>query len=146
MCGIAGIVNTSEHYKPPSIEILKKMAAAIQHRGPDEFGVYRDVYAGLVNVRLSIVDLVAGQQPMSTPDEDLVLTFNGEVFNFIEIKKELQSFGYRFRTQSDTEVILHAYQAWGEDCFRKFNGQWAIAIWSANERKLLLSRDPVGIC
>ena len=146
MCGIAGIVNTSERHEPPSIALLSRMAAAIRHRGPDECGVYRDPNAGLVNVRLSIVDPFTGQQPMATADEDFFITFNGEVFNFIEIRTELQLLGYRFKTQSDTEVVLYAFREWGESCFRKFNGQWALAIWNPGERTLLLARDPIGIC
>lgn len=146
MCGIAGQVNIVNGHEPPSLELMNRMTDAIRHRGPDEFGVYRDARAGLVNVRLAIVDLASGQQPMTNNDESLWIVFNGEIFNFVELRKELESHGYHFRTQSDTEVILSAYKAWGADCFRRFNGQWAIALWDPNEHRLILSRDPIGIC
>src|SRR5205823_90138 len=143
MCGIAGQINLTGAHEPPTIELMKEMAASIRHRGPDECGVYRDVRAGLVSVRLSIVDLMSGQQPMTNEEESLWVVFNGEIFTFIELRRELQSLGYHFRTQSDTEVIIKSYQAWGEDCFRRFNGQWAIALWDPNEHRLVLSRDPI---
>src|SRR5712672_787999 len=146
MCGIAGQINFNDRHDPPSIDLMKTMANTIRHRGPDEFGVYLDASAGLVSVRLAIIDLVSGQQPMSNDDESLWIVFNGEVFNYVELRHELQSLGYRFRTQSDTEVIVKAYEAWGEKCFARFNGQWAVAIWDPGEHRLALSRDPAGIC
>ncbi len=146
MCGIAGVVNTVDHREAPSMDLLRKMAEAIQHRGPDEFGVYRDGRAGMINARLAIVDVVTGQQPMSSEDESLWIVFNGEIFNFVELREELSALGYHFRTKSDTEVIIKAYQAWSTDCFRRFNGQWAIALWDSNEHRLVLSRDRIGIC
>jgi asparagine synthase (glutamine-hydrolysing) len=122
------------------------MAAVLSHRGPDEYGIYRDDHAGLAHARLSIVDLVAGQQPMSDDRGTLWIAFNGEIFNYVELRNQLIAQGYRFRTSSDTEVILHAWRAWGEQAFERMNGQWAIALWDATLQKLVLSRDPLGIC
>ena len=145
MCGIAGLVHFADRYPAPCIELLEAMAGAIRHRGPDEYGVYRDRHAGLVSARLSIVDLATGQQPISNEDESLWIVFNGEIFNFIELRKELERAGHRFRTRSDTEVVVHAYEQWGDACFSKFNGQWAIAIWDTKNRRLTLSRDRMGV-
>jgi asparagine synthase (glutamine-hydrolysing) len=121
------------------------MAGALHHRGPDEFGVYRDGRAGFAHARLSIIDLAAGQQPMGSIDQSLWLVFNGEIFNYVELREELLSMGHRFRTQSDTEVILVAHQAWGDDCFARFNGQWAIALWDEQRKRLTLARDRLGV-
>ena len=145
MCGIAGIVNFADRHDPPSVELLRSMVSTIQHRGPDEYGLYRDHRAGLGHARLSIIDLATGQQPLSNADDSLWIVFNGEIFNFIELREELEKLGHTFRTHSDTEVIVHAYQAWGVDCFSRFNGQWALALWDSAENKLVLSRDRIGV-
>ncbi|MFN8548650.1 MAG: asparagine synthase (glutamine-hydrolyzing) [Candidatus Eisenbacteria bacterium] len=142
MCGIAGILNLRSG-EPPSREALARMAGALRHRGPDEFGLYRDARAGLVHARLAIIDLATGQQPMQSIAEDLWLTFNGEIFNFVELRAELEAMGHSFRTRSDTEVILEAYRAWGEEAFARFNGQFALALWDG--QSLLLARDPLGV-
>ncbi len=145
MCGIAGIVNLSDALPPPSRELVRAMVRAIRHRGPDEFGVYRDGRAGLGHARLSIVDLASGQQPMPNTDETSWLVFNGEVFNFVELRVELEAAGHVFRTHSDTEVIVHAWERWGVDAFARFNGQWAIALWDTRTQELVLCRDRVGV-
>jgi len=145
MCGIAGIINLREGMAPPSIEALGAMAAAITHRGPDEFGVYRDENTGFSHSRLSIIDIASGQQPLSNEDGNLWVVFNGEIFNYVELRKELLKAGHVFRTQSDTEVIVHAYEEWGNSAFERFNGQWAIALWDKRKRTLVLARDPFGI-
>ena len=145
MCGIAGVVNFSDRHAPPSLELLRYMVSAIQYRGPDEFGLYRDHRAGLGHARLSIVDLSTGQQPLSNEDETLWIIFNGEIFNYIELREELEKLGHTFRTRSDTEVIVHAYESWGADCFARFNGQWALALWDSQEKALILSRDRIGV-
>ena len=145
MCGIAGIVNLSSGLGAPAVQRLTSMAAAISHRGPDEFGIYRDDAAGLAHARLSIIDLSTGQQPLSNETGTLWVVFNGEIFNYIEIRRELEAVGHRFRTRSDTEVIVHAYEQWGEAAFGRFNGQWAIALWDASRRALVLARDPFGV-
>lgn len=146
MCGIAGIVGLNAGAPPPSREALVRMASALFHRGPDEFGIYRDDHAGLAHSRLSIIDLSTGQQPMADENNTSWIVFNGEIFNYVELREELVALGHRFRTQSDTEVILHAWRAWGEAAFERMNGQWAVAIWDSVAQRLVLSRDRVGIC
>jgi asparagine synthase (glutamine-hydrolysing) len=145
MCGIAGVVNLREGLSAPTLEQLSLMAGAMRHRGPDEFGAYRDARAGLAHARLSIIDLTTGQQPLSNEDGSLWIIFNGEIFNYVELRAELVTLGHTFRTQSDTEVIVHAWEAWGHDAFGKFNGQWAVALWDSKEQVLVLSRDRVGV-
>ncbi len=115
------------------------------HRGPDELGIYLDDRAGLAHARLSIIDLASGQQPMSNPDGTLWLSFNGEIFNYLELREELIALGHRFRTRSDTEVILHAWERWGHGALERFNGQWAFALWDSRRQQLVLSRDRVGV-
>jgi asparagine synthase (glutamine-hydrolysing) len=146
MCGIAGILRFNNEAVAP--ELLSRMVGLLQHRGPDASGVYASDPAGpvgLAHARLSIIDLSGGQQPMSNADGSLWLTFNGEIFNYVELRDELRQKGHRFATQSDTEVILHMYEEKGEDCVRYFNGQWVFAIWDARQRQLFLSRDRVGV-
>jgi asparagine synthase (glutamine-hydrolysing) len=146
MCGIAGIVALSAKSGVVPRLALLRMANALFHRGPDESGIYRDDHAGLVHTRLSIIDLATGQQPMADEGDMSWIVFNGEVFNYIELRKELEALGHRFRTKSDTEVIVHAYRAWGNRAFERMDGQWAVAIWDSAARRLVLSRDRVGIC
>lgn len=145
MCGIAGKINFSDKTDLISIDLLKKMAGVLKHRGPDEFGYYRDKNAGLAHSRLSIIDITSGKQPLSNEDDTLWIVFNGEIFNYIELREELKKYNHKFKTKSDTEVILHAYETWGLKCFEKFNGQWALAIWDSRKRSLILSRDHAGI-
>ena len=115
------------------------------YRGPDEKGVYAEGRIGLGHRRLSIIDVAGGQQPMSNADGSLWISFNGEIFNYVELRKGLESRGHRFRTQSDTEVILHLYEEQGEDCVQQFNGQWAFALWDRSKDKLFISRDRFGV-
>jgi len=149
MCGIAGVVNFDGELVAP--QLLRRMIDMIRHRGPDASGVHTDCpvgsggAVGLAHARLSIIDLSGGQQPMPNGDRSLWITFNGEIFNYIELREDLMRKGYQFATNSDTEVILHMYEDKGEDCVRYFNGQWAFAIWDAKRRKLFLSRDRVGV-
>lgn len=145
MCGIAGIVALRDGARPPGRDELVRMAGAIHHRGPDEFGVYRDARAGLAHARLSIIDLTTGQQPLSNESGDLWVVFNGEIFNYVELREELLSHGHRFRTQSDTEVIVHAYEQWGDAAFARFNGQFAIGLYSSASKTLVLARDRLGV-
>ncbi len=134
MCGIAGILARGPGAAPPTRAELVRMAGALRHRGPDEHGVYRDARAGLAHARLSIVDLATGRQPMSNEDRGLWIVFNGEIYNFVELRVELEQRGHRFATRSDTEVIVHAYEEWGTACFERFNGQWAIGLWDRRGR------------
>ena len=144
MCGIAGILRLKDALPPPSRASLEAMAGALRHRGPDEFGLYRDATAGLAHARLSIIDLATGQQPLSNEDGTLWVSFNGEIFNYVELRAQLLAAGHTFRTQSDTEVIVHAYEQWGDDAFTRFNGQWAVALWDSRRKSLVLSRDKLG--
>lgn len=144
MCGIAGIVNLNHNHQPSEQEMVS-MLASIKHRGPDESGIYLGESIGLGNVRLSIIDLSTGQQPMSTPDGRYWIVYNGEVFNYIEVRQELEALGVRFSTQSDTEVVLQAYVHWGPECLLRFVGQFAIAIWDKVKKEIFLARDRMGI-
>lgn len=145
MCGIAGVMNRRADLPPPEFDRLELMAGALRHRGPDEFGVYRDRAAGLAHARLSIIDLATGQQPLTNERGTLWITFNGEIFNYVELRDELLQRGHRFQTKSDTEVIVHAYEEWGSDAFRRFNGQWAVGLWDEDRAELVLARDPYGV-
>jgi asparagine synthase (glutamine-hydrolysing) len=145
MCGIAGILRLDENAPIPTREGIGRMVGAIRHRGPDEFGLYRDDRVGLGHARLSIIDLDTGQQPLANEAGDLWIVFNGEIFNYLELRGELETLGHRFRTRSDTEVIVHAFEAWGDQAFQRFNGQWALALWDRRQRVLTLSRDPLGV-
>jgi len=144
MCGIVGILNLTEP-RPIAPESIANMAGAIRHRGPDEFGVYIDRHVGLGNVRLSIIDIDGGSQPISNEDGSLWIVYNGEAFNYIELKEDLLGKGHRFTTDSDTEVVLHLYEEYGPKCLEMINGQFAIAIWDRRSRQLFLARDRVGI-
>src|SRR5215207_5169256 len=144
MCGLAGILNLDGD--PVSPVVLRAMCAAISHRGPDGDGVYSDGAMGLAHRRLAIIDLSpAGHQPMASPDGRHVLVYNGEVYNFQELRGELEAAGFRFRSRSDTEVVLHALTAWGSDALERFNGMFALALWDTERRRLLLARDRYGI-
>ncbi len=145
MCGIAGSIALRDGLAPVEPSTLRSMCDALRHRGPDEFGVYRDARAGLAHARLSIIDLATGQQPLANEDGTLWVVFNGEIFNYVELRAELETLGHQFRTRSDTEVIVHAWEAWGPSAFERFNGQWAIALWDAKDGTLVLARDPFGV-
>jgi asparagine synthase (glutamine-hydrolysing) len=145
MCGIAGVYNYQSAEKPVSEELLKRMLSVIWYRGPDESGIYLGKNIGLGNVRLSIIDLSSGQQPISILDDRFWIVYNGEIFNYIELRKELEKSGCTFRTTTDTEVVIHAYALFGAECLQKFNGQFAIAIWDKVRQELFLARDRVGI-
>ncbi|TIU91509.1 MAG: asparagine synthetase B, partial [Mesorhizobium sp.] len=119
MCGIAGIISLSAYAAPPSREALMHMVGALAHRGPDERGLYRDERAGLAHARLSVVDLSNGQQPLADAGDTTWIVFNGEIFNYLELREKLIALGHRFRTHSDTEVIVHAYRAWGDAAFER---------------------------
>ena len=125
--------------------MLHRMVAALSHRGPDGRGVHVDGEIGLGHARLSIIDLAGGKQPMSNPEGTIWISFNGEIFNYVELRSGLMDRGWRFTTKSDTEVILRLYEEMGEDCVHELNGQWAFAIWDARQGKLFLSRDRMGI-
>ncbi len=145
MCGIAGII-TRHNDPPPRVETLERMAEVLAHRGPDASGVSLAGAVGLAHRRLAVVDLATGAQPMSIRAGVLRIAFNGEVFNYIELRAQLEQCGRHFLTRSDTEVILHAYDEWGEDAWRRLNGQFAFALTDGASRATWLVRDPSGIC
>src|SRR5712692_2791378 len=144
MCGICGQFNFN---RQDSVErsILRRMTETMVHRGPDDEGYYVSGPVGLGFRRLSIIDLAGGHQPMSDIDETVWVIFNGEIYNFRELRQELESRGHRFRTKSDTEVIVHGYQQWGTDVFDRLNGMFGVAIWDARRKRLVLARDAMGI-
>ncbi len=144
MCGFAGKLAPSAH-TPIDRHLLTAMADCVAHRGPDADGFYVGEGIGLAHRRLSIVDVAAGHQPLANEDETVWVVFNGEIYNFAEIRRELEPYGHRFRTHSDTEVIVHAYEQWGDACVERFRGMFAFALWDARKRRLLLARDRVGI-
>lgn len=144
MCGIAGIVQVDGTM--PDTAVLRRMAAIIAHRGPDDEGIHVDVGIGLAHRRLSIIDLSPrGHQPMANDSGTLHIVYNGEVYNYIEIRDGLEKRGHHFCTDSDTEVILRAYEEYGEECLRHFNGMFAFAVWDSHRRCLFAARDRVGI-
>src|SRR5512138_2698499 len=145
MCGVAGVVSLRSGLPPPPRAACAAMVASLRHRGPDEAGLYRDARCALGHARLSIVDLAGGTQPLSNEDGTLWVSFNGEIYNHVELRAELEPLGHVFRTRSDTEVIVHAFEAWGEDAFARFNGQFAIALWDAARERLVLARDRLGV-
>jgi len=144
MCGICGVLNLRPG-PPTEAALLNSMVGSLRHRGPDENGGYRDKDVALGQARLSIIDLSGGAQPMSNEDGSVWIVFNGEIFNYVELGQQLRAAGHRFKTKSDTEVIVHAYEEWGADCVERFNGQFAFAVWDRPRRKLVLARDRVGI-
>lgn len=144
MCGFAGFV--SSDIRPEEAGgLLDRMGAAIGHRGPDERGIWRDGDVGLSHVRLSIVGLDDGQQPMASTQSGLAIVFNGEIFNYVELRAELSARGRRFVTGSDTEVILALYEAHGDDCLNHMNGDFAFALWDGRKHRMLLARDRMGV-
>lgn len=143
MCGIVGFLHFDSERKSDSF-IVKKMTDSISYRGPDGEGFYIHNNLALGHRRLSIIDLSTGDQPMFNQDKSIALVFNGEIYNYIELREELQKDGYHFNTVSDSEVIIKAYEKWGIDCQNKFNGMWAFALWDENKKQLLLSRDRIG--
>src|SRR6185437_9930405 len=143
MCGIAGIYDRTG--QPIDRELLQRMTSALQHRGPDGHGYFVDGAIGLGHRRLSIIDVEGGGQPISNEDGTLQVVFNGEIYNYVELRKELAGFGHLFKTASDTEVILHAYEQWGASCVNRFNGMFAFAIVNVRDNTMLLARDHLGI-
>ena len=171
MCGISGFLDLETGV---DTDVLQRMTAVIRHRGPDDEGYAligrtgtafyggadtlpqlalpplkgcppAEAFLGLGHRRLSILDLsAAGHQPMFLPERDLVLTYNGEIYNYLELRDQMESLGYRFRTACDTEVLLYAYCQWGEDCLSHFNGMWGFALWDGQEQKLFCARDRLG--
>ena len=137
-CGICGFVGLSDR------ELLKSMCEVIRHRGPDDTGYFLDGNVGLGIDRLKIIDLVSGDQPIHNEDESVWVVFNGEIYNYKELKLELEARGHRFYTESDTECIVHSYEEWGDDCVLHFRGMFALALWDSIRKRLYIARDRFG--
>lgn len=144
MCGIAGVLFADSHRPVPG-EVLRAMGDSIAHRGPDAAGFWSEPGVGLVHRRLSIIDLAGGDQPIANEDESIQVVFNGEIYNFQQLRSDLESRGHRFRTLSDTEVLVHLYEEEGERLVERLRGMFAFAIWDCRRKRLLLARDRVGI-
>src|SRR6266511_1291345 len=144
MCGIAGQFNF-QRGEPVERETIVQMARSIAHRGPDDEGFFIAGPVGLGFRRLSIIDLASGHQPLSDAEETVWIIFNGEIYNYKELQGELQSKGHQFRTNSDTEVIIHGYKEWGTDVFNHLNGMFGLAIWDVLKQRLVVARDAMGI-
>src|SRR5256886_14686560 len=144
MCGICGQFNFAQK-EPVEPETVRRMTQTIVHRGPDDEGYFFDGPVGLGFRRLSIIYLAGGHQPMSNTEETVWIIFNGEIYNYRELRAELQSKGHQFRTNSDTEVIIHGYKEWSIDVFNHLNGMFGLAIWDVQKERLSLARDAMGI-
>ena len=146
MCGIAGFLllrSTGACFDPEPR--LREMIATVRHRGPNDEGVWSDGTCGMAHARLAIIDLSpGGHQPMTDQTGRIWVTYNGEIYNFQDVRRELQGLGYRFRSASDTEVLIHGYAAWGADVVDRLRGMFALAIWDRAQRSLLLVRDRIG--
>lgn len=142
MCGVAGVLSFGD---APDADLVQRMIGRLDHRGPDSSGYYRDRRIALGHARLAIIDTAGGAQPLANEDGSVWVSFNGEIFNYVELGAELRARGHRFRTASDTEVIVHAWEEWGPAAFDRFNGQWAIALWEPRRQRLVLSRDRLGV-
>lgn len=143
MCGIAGMLDFSGKAVDPAL--LRRMIERVRHRGPDDSGTHTDKGVGLAHARLSIIDPASGHQPMHNEDESVSIVFNGEIFNYVELREDLLERGHVLRTRCDTEVILRLYEEKGEECVRDLNGDWAFAIWDSRRERLFLSRDRIGV-
>ncbi|KPF44265.1 asparagine synthase [beta proteobacterium AAP121] len=144
MCGITGLFDTRGG-RLPDTDVLRRMNASQSHRGPDEGSVHVEPGVGLGHRRLSVIDVATGQQPLFNEDGSVVVVFNGEIYNYQELIPELQALGHVFRTRSDTEVIVHAWESWGERCVERFRGMFAFALWDRNQRRFFLARDRLGV-
>ena len=143
MCGICGILNLDD--QPVAGEVLHAMTDLLRHRGPDDEGYFLEGGIGLGFRRLAIIDLSGGRQPMANEDGALQVVFNGEIYNFRDLRSQLQQQGHIFQTSSDTEVIVHGYEAWGPEVVQHLNGMFALAVWNRRDRELFLARDRLGI-
>jgi len=144
MCGIVGL-----YYKDQQTHVaestIHNMCRSIIHRGPDDEGVYIDGHVGIGMRRLSVIDLASGHQPMFNSNQTVSVVYNGEIYNYKHLRVELEQIGYQFQTESDTEVLVHGYEAWGAGLCAKLNGMFAFSIWDSERRELMLARDQIGI-
>ena len=144
MCGISGLFDTQGRCDFDQV-LAAKINNVQSHRGPDEDGLHFEPGLMLGHRRLSVIDLSTGQQPLFNEDKSVGVVFNGEIYNFQELVPELRAMGHRFKTQSDTEVIVHAWEAWGSACVDRFRGMFAFALWDRNTQTLFLARDRLGV-
>src|SRR6187431_261082 len=152
MCGIAGFADSTPSGRPAEFNSgrtaefnkVHRMCEVIRHRGPDDEGIHVEPGVGLGMRRLSIIDLSGGRQPIHNETSTIWVVFNGEIYNYQQLRGELEGLGHQFYTSSDTETIVHAYEQWGEDAFRRLRGMFGIALWDAPRRTLLLARDRAG--
>ncbi len=143
VCGITGFTHFGS--KPASSAVLRRATQVLHHRGPDQQGFFESASVSFGAVRLKIIDLEGGDQPMRTEDGDCVLVFNGEIYNHVELRRELEQLGHRFQSHCDTEVVLRAFVQWDVDCFRRIRGMFAAAFWQESAQRLVLVRDRLGI-
>ncbi|NNE10225.1 MAG: asparagine synthetase B, partial [Gemmatimonadetes bacterium] len=143
MCGLTGIYHYKETERAIDEAVLRAATSVVSYRGPDDAGYFVAGPVGLGHRRLSIIDLNTGDQPIRD-ERGNTLIFNGEIYNYIELREVLRTLGHTFKTESDTEVVLAAYRQWGTDCQKHLNGMWAFALWDPNERALFVSRDRIG--
>lgn len=144
MCGISGIFDL-QGQRDIDVLLLARMNHSLRHRGPDEGGLHREPGLGLAHRRLSVIDLASGQQPLFNADRSIAIVFNGEIYNYRALMAELRQFGHQFRTSSDTEVIVHAWEQWGEQCVQRLRGMFAFALWDRRRHLLFLARDRLGV-
>src|SRR5579884_3578107 len=140
MCGIAGFID-SQYSQENAEQLIDAMCKIIRHRGPDDQGTWVGDGVALGMRRLSIIDVVGGHQPIFNEDQSILIVFNGEIYNYLELKKELQERGHHFRTNSDTEAIVHAYEEYGDDCVKHLRGMFVFALWDSKRQRLLAARD-----
>jgi asparagine synthase (glutamine-hydrolysing) len=145
MCAIAGLVAATAPVGPDAHARAMRMRDVMTHRGPDGAGLWADDHAILAHRRLSIVDLAGGHQPLANEDGRIWVSYNGEIYNHQDVRERLEAAGHRYRTRSDTETIVHAYEEWGDGCVHRFRGMFAFALWDAPQRRLLLARDRLGV-
>src|SRR5579884_859381 len=143
MCGICGILEIGSD-QVVRRDVLQRMTDTLTHRGPDDAGYHIEAGVGLGHRRLSIIDIDSGQQPLCNEDGTVWIVFNGEIYNFCELRDLLEQKGHKFRTHSDTETIVHLYEEFGEECFARLRGMFALALWDRNRRQLVLARDRIG--
>ena len=143
MCGICGFVSNHELDQDRS-SLLNALNQTLDHRGPDSDGFYINGDVGMGMRRLAIIDIASGDQPIFNEDKSIAIVYNGEIYNFQELRGQLERYDHIFSTNSDTEVIIHAYEQWGDECLLKFNGMFAFSLWDDKQKRLLIARDRMG--